>query len=65
VRVLLQTDLPNEWLDVTPEHAARVGALPRHHQDPFDRLLVAQAMGGYVLATRDPEMTKYAVSTVW
>lgn len=54
-----------KWLDVTPEHALRVGALPRHHQDPFDRLLVARAMDGYVLATRDPEIAKYAVPTIW
>jgi PIN domain nuclease of toxin-antitoxin system len=53
------------WLDVTPTHALRVGAVARHHQDPFDRLLVAQAMDGYVLATRDPEIAKCAVSTVW
>jgi PIN domain nuclease of toxin-antitoxin system len=32
------------WLDVTPEHAAQVEQLPPIHQDPFDRLLVAQAM---------------------
>lgn len=32
------------WLDVKPAHAAQVEQLPWHHQDPFDRLLVAQAM---------------------
>lgn len=31
-------------LPVTADHAARVADLPLHHRDPFDRLLVAQAM---------------------
>ncbi len=31
-------------LSVTPEHAAAVGTLPPHHGDPFDRLLIAQAL---------------------
>ena len=30
-------------LPVTSTHAARVATLPRHHEDPFERLLVAQA----------------------
>jgi PIN domain nuclease of toxin-antitoxin system len=32
------------FLPLEPEHAAAVETLPRHHQDPFDRLLVAQAV---------------------
>lgn len=32
------------WLDVKPAHAVQVEHLPWHHQDPFDRLLVAQAV---------------------
>jgi len=31
-------------LGIQPEHAIAVEALPLHHQDPFDRLLVAQAL---------------------
>ncbi|HRE72561.1 MAG TPA: type II toxin-antitoxin system VapC family toxin [Accumulibacter sp.] len=31
-------------LPVEPEHAAAIEGLPAHHQDPFDRLLVAQAL---------------------
>ena len=31
-------------LPVRAEHGARVSSLPLHHRDPFDRLLVAQAM---------------------
>ena len=33
-----------ELLPISAEHADAVGALPDHHRDPFDRLLVAQAM---------------------
>ena len=31
-------------LPVTLEHAARAGLLPGEHRDPFDRLLIAQAL---------------------
>lgn len=31
-------------LPITPQHAAMVASLPDHHRDPFDRLLVAQAL---------------------
>lgn len=31
------------FLSIEPEHAAAVETLPPHHQDPFDRLLIAQA----------------------
>lgn len=30
-------------LPITARHADRVGTLPMHHRDPFDRLLIAQA----------------------
>lgn len=33
-----------DLLPVTPQHAALVETLPDHHRDPFDRILVAQAM---------------------
>lgn len=32
-------------LDITFEHATAAGALPMHHADPFDRMLIAQAIG--------------------
>lgn len=49
-------------LPILPEHALAVGALPDHHRDPFDRILVAQAqLEGMHLVTRDPEIQKYAV----
>lgn len=49
-------------LPVTFAHAASVAGLPSVHRDPFDRLLVAQAMHeGLVLVTRDPVFTRYGV----
>jgi PIN domain nuclease of toxin-antitoxin system len=49
-------------LDITVSDALRAGALPRHHNDPFDRILVAQAQHrGMTLVTRDPFLTAYDV----
>jgi PIN domain nuclease of toxin-antitoxin system len=43
--------------------ALRVRALPWHHRDPFDRLLVAQALdGGCTLVTRDEAFAAYGVA---
>ncbi len=51
-----------ELLPITAVHAEHAGGLPRHHGDPFDRLLIAQAMlEGLVLATQDPQMRPYGV----
>ena len=41
-------------LSITAEHALAAGDLPRHHDDPFDRMLVAQAIAeGLTLISRD------------
>lgn len=49
-------------LDVSATHAELAGDLPRHHGDPFDRMLVAQTrMEGLVLATRDRQLLLYGV----
>jgi len=48
------------FLPLEPEHAAAVEALPRHHQDPFDRLLVAQAVTEPMhLLTHDAMQARY------
>jgi len=39
--------------------ALRLRALPWHHRDPFDRLLVAQAMDGLTLCTQDEQLAAY------
>ena len=48
-------------LAVEPEHAAAVETLPAHHQDPFDRLLVAQALLEPMrLMTHDGMLARYS-----
>lgn len=52
-------------LPVLARHAAGVQALPWHHRDPFDRLLVAQARDeGLTLVTVDPAMRAYDVAVL-
>jgi PIN domain nuclease of toxin-antitoxin system len=51
-----------EALPITVDDALAVRALPWHHRDPFDRLLVAQALRrGLTLVTRDPRLAEYGV----
>jgi PIN domain nuclease of toxin-antitoxin system len=51
-----------EPLSVTVAHAWAAGALPRYHDDPFDRLLIAQARAeSLTLVTRDPWVRRYEV----
>ena len=49
-------------LPIRLAHALAAGALPRHHEDPFDRMLVAQAKAeGLTIATRDSLVARYEV----
>ena len=49
-------------LPITPTHIDRVQRLPFHHRDPFDRMLVAQAMEeGLTIVTRDRRVGAYGV----
>jgi PIN domain nuclease of toxin-antitoxin system len=53
-------------LPVTLEHAATVEKLPWHHRDPFDRLLIAQALSeGTAVVSRDESLSAYGVSVLW
>jgi PIN domain nuclease of toxin-antitoxin system len=53
-------------LAVEANHALRAGMLPRHHGDPFDRLLVAQGQVEDVpIITADPLLNLYDVETIW
>jgi PIN domain nuclease of toxin-antitoxin system len=53
-------------LPVLHSHALAVASLPNHHRDPFDRLLVAQAMTeGLPLMTGDPAMRAYGAELIW
>jgi len=52
-------------LDITGRHALTAGSLPRLHGDPFDRMLVAQAvMEKLTLVTRDKAIRRYEVKTL-
>ena len=53
-------------LPVSIEHALEAGALPDHHRDPFDRMLIAQsAIEDIPIITRDPAFAAYGVALVW
>lgn len=52
-------------LPVSPEHAAAVEALPSHHTDPFDRLLVAQSLTEPLrLLTHDANVARYSDTVI-
>ncbi len=53
-------------LPVTEEAVAQLPTLPPIHRDPFDRLLVCQAIAhGLTLVTPDDQITAYPVATLW
>ena len=52
-------------LPITFFHGEQAGALPMHHRDPFDRMLIAQAQAeGLVIVTKDPYIPRYGVRTL-
>ena len=55
-----------ERLPIGFEHAAEILTLPRHHNDPFDRLLIAQArVERLTLVTHDALFRPYEVELLW
>ena len=53
-------------LDIDEESALHAGRLPGLHSDPFDRMLVAQAIvHGMTILTPDTEIEQYAVRVLW
>lgn len=55
-----------EMLPLTVAHVRCTESLPMHHKDPFDRMLVAQALVecfGFV--TRDAVISRYGIPTIW
>ena len=62
-RVLRRALLDNGYaeLPIASEHVIQVDQLPPKHKDPFDRVLVAQAIvEGITLLTNDPKVAAYA-----
>ena len=54
-----------DMLPITADHAHLIGELPAHHWDPFDRMLIAQALfERFTLVTRDLRFKRYKVSTL-
>lgn len=55
-----------EPLDLRFDVPTRISGLPDIHNDPFDRLLVAQALAeGLTLVTADRQVRRYPVQTLW
>ena len=65
----LLLELGKEGFDELPiaaRHAAHAARLPPHHSDPFDRVLVAQALGeSLTLVTKDDALRAYGVPRLW
>jgi PIN domain nuclease of toxin-antitoxin system len=53
-------------LGIEVSHVSRVATLPMHHRDPFDRLLVAQALcDDLTLVSRDASLDAYGIKRLW
>src|SRR5205814_10398858 len=53
-------------LPILPTHTARLIGLPFHHKDPFDRLLIAQAMvEGVPIISNDTALDAYGITRLW
>lgn len=53
-------------LHTEPKHTAALTRMPFHHRDPFDRLLIAQAMVEQIpLVSADPAFDAYAITRLW
>jgi PIN domain nuclease of toxin-antitoxin system len=72
-KLSVPAELPDEiadagfgWLTVGVEHSWAARELPFHHRDPFDRLLVAQALEEQIpVITRDERFAAYGITTRW
>ncbi len=53
-------------LAINPLHLDRIADLPQIHGDPFDRLIISQALAeNLTIVTRDSIIPKYNVNTIW
>jgi PIN domain nuclease of toxin-antitoxin system len=53
-------------LPILPTHTARLIGLPFHHRDPFDRLLVAQALAEDIpIIGNDSALDAYGITRLW
>ena len=75
--LLTIADLPTWWrrateltaahvLPIRASHVTALAALPMLHKDPFDRILIAQAVAeGLDFVTNDEPISEYSVRTIW
>jgi len=55
-----------QLLPIELSHISNLSHLPPHHKDPFDRLIISQAMlEGMTIVTADHAFTAYSVSVIW
>jgi PIN domain nuclease of toxin-antitoxin system len=55
-----------EQMEISFRQIMRCATLERHHRDPFDRLLVAQAQEEDLpIVSRDPVFNRYGVKRIW
>jgi len=55
-----------QWLSIEMTHCVKLINLPFHHRDPFDRMLVAQAMvDDMQLLSRDTRLSSYEIKCIW
>ena len=55
-----------QWLPIEMLHCAELTKLPFHHRDPFDRMLIAQAMVEDMLVlSRDGRLSDYQITRIW
>jgi len=65
----MQSQLAINLFEILPmalEHGAEVSRLPFHHRDPFDRLMIAQAMWEQIpIVSADSAFDAYSVKRIW
>ena len=55
-----------QWLSIEMPHCVELTKLPFHHRDPFDRMLVAQAMTDDMqLLSRNNRLSSYKIKRIW
>lgn len=54
------------YLHIEPHHAALLTTMPSHHNDPFDRMLVAQALSENIpIISADVQLDSYGITRLW
>jgi PIN domain nuclease of toxin-antitoxin system len=66
---LIESQIQINHIDILPitlDHVLALPKLPNHHKDPFDRLLIAQAIVEQAaLISNDALLAKYSVEVIW